>query len=205
MVFPMRLRALFRGVVGVIATLITLVAAPVANARLNMVFTGVEGSNQIYWHFSGCVTVDTATTFGPLNDAAWLYPDGTVGWSFFFNTGTGDDLVKKSANTTLVSAQEYRWVIRDSSGSVLQIIPVQITSWWINLNGQAIEPRTQPYTVPNLEVGQQGFGIFHGGLRLFPGSAKQCRDRLQLRFSGSTGEWRHAATESPYHRQFGIV
>lgn len=177
-----------RQTVGVFLAFAVLVLAMVttANARLNMVFTGVEGENQIYWHFSGCLTVDTATTYGPLNDTAWLYPDGSPGWDFFFNNGTGEDLVLKGVNTELVAPQSFRWVIKDSSGTVLETIEVPITGWLVLTFTQSIHPQTAPYTVPNLEVGQQicleGSGSFTLGTDSLSGLPNQVAEVFEEGF-----------------------
>lgn len=134
---------------------LSLVFSSIANAQLKMVFAGVEGENKVYWDFSGCVTFENATLFGPLNDTSWLYPSEDTGWKFFSNDGTGDDLVIKSVNITLSGPQQYKWIIKDADGTILHTIVIPITGWAFFPSYQSIEPRMGPYTVPNLEMGQQ--------------------------------------------------
>lgn len=140
----------------------SLLAQP-ASATLEMLFRGTEDQNVVYWHFSGCVQIFTPTEFGPLNDESWLYPKG-VGWAFFTDDGTGTDIVKKGTGTTMSNNSQFRWIIKDSVGNVVETIEVPIVGWLILKSTQAIEPRTAPYTVPNLEAGQklclEGSGSF---------------------------------------------
>ncbi|MGJ8695702.1 MAG: hypothetical protein ACSHYF_05245 [Verrucomicrobiaceae bacterium] len=133
-------------------------------ADLELSFEGEADKEFVTWTASGCLTIATDTSFGPLNDTSLLYPNGGPGWTFFSDTGFGENLVKKNASTTVEAGGSFNWIIKDSQGTEIQTITVPITGWLISQLYQSIEPRTAPYTVPNLEIGQQlcweGTGTF---------------------------------------------
>ena len=124
-----------------------------ANANLKWAFSGSADSNEVSWVASGSLTIATPTTYGPLNDTAWLYPDGGSGWAFFSGNGEGDDIVRRGAQTS-DPLGSFTWTIKSSSGEVLSSTVVQVTGWLILDFSNSIEPKTEPYSIPNLEEGQ---------------------------------------------------